>query len=141
MEQASDSRRNPSVGITVSFHSAVTQFRRVDETGVMSLAAFTALIGLIIALVHLDPLTAPNAILAIAAAAGAVGVPNMWRDAAPMTRRLRPIPRIMVSRAEALIIGLVLAGRRSPFLVSPHCQGSSTYRLSDLVTSWCAWYR
>jgi heme O synthase-like polyprenyltransferase len=95
MEQASDSRRNPSVGITVSFHNAVTQFRRVDETGVMSLAVFTALVGLIIALVHLDPLTAPNAILAIAAAAGAVGVPNMWRDAdidAPMTRPAAPNP-------------------------------------------------
>src|SRR3954454_10249883 len=80
---------------------------------VMSLAVFTALVGLMIAPGHLDPLLASIAVLAIAAGAGAAGVLNMWYDAdidAVMTRTaMRPIPRGTISRAEALAFGLVLA--------------------------------
>jgi heme o synthase len=75
---------------------------------------FTALVGLMIAPVHLDPLLGVVAILAIAAGAGAAGVLNMWGDAdidAVMARTARrPIPRGTISRAEALRFGLVLAG-------------------------------
>ena len=81
---------------------------------VMLLAVFTALVGLMIAPGHLDPLLGSVAILAIAAGAGAAGVLNMWYDAdidAVMARTARrPIPRGKVSRAEALAFGLVLAG-------------------------------
>jgi protoheme IX farnesyltransferase len=81
---------------------------------VMSLAVFTALVGLMIAPGQLDPLVASVAILAIAAGAGAAGVLNMWYDAdidALMTRTARrPIPRGRISRVEALAFGLVLAG-------------------------------
>jgi heme o synthase len=53
------------------------------------------------------------AILAIAAGAGAAGVLNMWYEAdidAVMARTAgRPIPRGKISRAEALVFGLVLA--------------------------------
>jgi protoheme IX farnesyltransferase len=80
---------------------------------VMVLAVFTALVGLIIAPGHLDPLPAAIAILAIAAGAGAAAVLNMWYDAdidAVMTRTAtRPIPRGRVSRSEALAFGLALA--------------------------------
>ena len=80
---------------------------------VMVLAVFTALVGLMIAPVRLDPLLGVIAILAIAAGAGAAGVLNMWYDAdidAVMTRTAgRPIPRGAVSRLEALTFGLVLA--------------------------------
>ena len=80
---------------------------------VMLLAVFTALVGLVIAPVHLDPLLGSIAILAIATGAGAAGVLNMWHDAdidAVMTRTAgRPIPRGRISRAEALAFGLVLA--------------------------------
>jgi protoheme IX farnesyltransferase len=80
---------------------------------VMALAVFTALVGLMIAPVRLDPLLGSIAILAIAAGAGAAGVLNMWYDAdidAVMTRTAgRPIPRAAVSRAEALIFGVALA--------------------------------
>ena len=80
---------------------------------VMLLAVFTALVGLVIAPGHLDPLLGSIAILAIAAGAGAAGVLNMWYDAdidAVMTRTAgRPIPRGRISRAEALAFGLVLA--------------------------------
>jgi protoheme IX farnesyltransferase len=81
---------------------------------VMLLAVFTALVGLMIAPGHLDPLLGSIAILAIAAGAGAAGVLNMWYDAdidAVMRRTaMRPIPRGTVSRVEALVFGLVLAG-------------------------------
>jgi len=80
---------------------------------VMSLAVFTALVGLVIAPGHLDPLLGFIAILAIAAGAGAAGVLNMWYDAdidAVMARTARrPIPRGSISRTEALAFGLVLA--------------------------------
>jgi len=81
---------------------------------VMVLAVFTALVGLILAPAHLDPLLGLVAILAIAAGAGAAGVLNMWYDAdidTVMTRTAgRPIPRGAVSRREALAFGLILAG-------------------------------
>ena len=81
---------------------------------VMVLAVFTALVGLMIAPVRLDPLPGLIAILAIAAGAGAAGVLNMWYDAdidAVMARTAeRSIPRGVVSRREALAFGLILAG-------------------------------
>jgi protoheme IX farnesyltransferase len=81
---------------------------------VMALAVFTALVGMIIAPTHLDPLRGFSAILAIAGGAGAAGVLNMWYDAdidRMMNRTaMRPIPRGKVSRTEALAFGLVLAG-------------------------------
>jgi len=80
---------------------------------VMVLAVFTAVVGLVIAPGHLDPLLGFLAVLAIAAGAGAAGVLNMWYDAdidAVMTRTARrPIPRGAISRAEALAFGFVLA--------------------------------
>src|SRR6202030_1841559 len=80
---------------------------------VMMLAVFTALVGLASAPRSLDPFHTLIAVLAIAAGAGAAGVLNMWYDAdidGIMTRTaMRPIPRGKVSRAEALVFGLVLA--------------------------------
>jgi protoheme IX farnesyltransferase len=81
---------------------------------VMALAVFTALVGLSISPSHLDAVSAFVATLAIAAGAGAAGVLNMWYDAdidAVMDRTaMRPLPRGKVSRTEALVFGLVLAG-------------------------------
>jgi protoheme IX farnesyltransferase len=79
----------------------------------MALAVFTALVGLMIAPAHLDPLLGFIAIVAIATGAGAAGVLNMWYDAdidAVMSRTAgRPIPRGAVTRPEALTFGLILA--------------------------------
>jgi protoheme IX farnesyltransferase len=87
---------------------------------VMALAVFTALVGMAIAPVHLNPLVGSIAVVAIAAGAGAAGVLNMWYDAdidAVMTRTAgRPIPCGKVSRAEALVFGFVLAGCTVPVL-------------------------
>jgi heme O synthase-like polyprenyltransferase len=77
---------------------------------VMALAVFTALVGLLIAPGHIDPLLAVIAVLAIGAGAGAAGVLNMWYDAdidGLMARTaMRPIPRGRVSEVEALVFGL-----------------------------------
>ena len=81
---------------------------------VLMLAVFTSLVGLACAPGALDPLQALIAVLAITAGAGAAGVLNMWYDAdidAIMTRTaMRPIPRGKVSQAEAVVLGLALAG-------------------------------
>jgi heme o synthase len=96
------------------FTTRSANFLELMKPRVMILAVFTAFVGLMIAPGHLDPLLGSVAILAIAAGAGAAGVLNMWYDAdidAVMTRTAsRPIPRGIVSRAEALAFGLLLAG-------------------------------
>jgi hypothetical protein len=48
---------------------------------VMALAVFTALLGMITAPGHLDPLVGSTAVLGIAAGASAAGVLNMWCEA------------------------------------------------------------
>src|ERR1700759_1437778 len=106
----------------MSFRSAVplagnrsmSEFFALTKPRVMMLAVFTALVGLSIAPVRLDPLTTLVAVLAIAAGAGAAGALNMWYDAdidAVMSRTaMRPIPRGRISPFEALVFGLVLSG-------------------------------
>jgi protoheme IX farnesyltransferase len=95
-------------------HWNVSDLVALTKPRVMMLAVFTALVGLSRAPVRLDPLTTLAAVLAIAAGAGAGGVLNMWYDAdidAIMSRTaMRPIPRGKISRFEALVFGLVLAG-------------------------------
>ncbi|MBE2277386.1 MAG: protoheme IX farnesyltransferase [Rhodobacteraceae bacterium] len=81
---------------------------------VMSLVVFTAMVGLLVAPVHLHPVEAFAAILFIALGAGASGALNMWWDAdidAVMRRtRSRPIPAGRVRPGEALGLGLALSG-------------------------------
>jgi protoheme IX farnesyltransferase len=95
-------------------HWSVSDFVVLTKPRVMMLAVFTALVGLSRAPVRLDPLTTLAAVFAIAAGAAAAGVLNMWYDAdidAIMSRTaMRPIPRGKISRFEALVFGLVLAG-------------------------------
>jgi heme o synthase len=90
----------------------LVDFVSLMKPRVMLLAVFTAIVGLIVAPGHLDPLLGTIAILAIAAGAGGAGVLNMWYDAdidAVMARTAkRPIPRGKISRIEALTFGLVL---------------------------------
>jgi protoheme IX farnesyltransferase len=91
---------------------SLPEFLALMKPRVMALTVFTALVGLIIAPGHLNPRIAVVAILAIAAGAGAGGVPNMWYDAdidAVMARTAsRPISWGNISRTEALAFGLVL---------------------------------
>src|SRR5580704_5705199 len=80
---------------------------------VMSLVVFTALVGLVIAPVHVHPVLAFTSILCIAVGAGASGALNMALEGdidALMTRTAnRPIPRGRVTREEALAFGMTLA--------------------------------
>ena len=106
-------RAHPAVYLPAE-RRRLADFFTLMKPRVMSLAVFTALVGLIIAPGHLDPLQGAIAILAIGAGAGAAGVLNMWYDAdidAVMARTaMRPIPRGRISRVEALVFGLLLAG-------------------------------
>ncbi len=81
---------------------------------VMSLVVFTAMVGLIVAPVHVHPFVAFTAILFIALGGGASGALNMWYDADidRVMRRTasRPIPSGRVSEGEALGLGLALSG-------------------------------
>ena len=80
---------------------------------VMSLAVFTAAVGMAIAPVHLHPVLAITALMLIAMGAGAAGSLNMWYDAdidGLMQRTAkRPIPRGLIPREEAAAFGLFLA--------------------------------
>jgi len=91
----------------------VRDFIELMKPRVMSLSVFTALVGLLIAPIHLDLIHQLIALLAIAAGAGAAGALNMWCDAdidALMARTARrPLPRGKISRREALLFGLGLA--------------------------------
>jgi heme o synthase len=80
---------------------------------VMSLVIFTALTGVLIAPVHVNPVIGFAALLAIAIGAGASGALNMWYDAdidALMRRtQKRPIPAGRMRKEDALGFGLVLS--------------------------------
>lgn len=81
---------------------------------VMSLAVFTALVGLLAAPVSLHPMEVVASIIFIAVGAGASGALNMWRDAdidAAMRRTAkRPVPSGKVDAGDALAIGVALSG-------------------------------
>ncbi len=87
---------------------------------VMSLVVFTALVGMVVAPVHLHPVLAFFALLCIAVGAGAAGALNMWYEAdidAVMKRtQKRPIPAGRVTRGEALAFGMTLAVGSVTFL-------------------------
>jgi protoheme IX farnesyltransferase len=83
------------------------------KPSVMSLAVFTALVGLLSAPATVRPVSGLVAIICIAAGAGAAATLNMWYDAdidAIMSRTAhRPIPQGRVRPKQALAFGLTLA--------------------------------
>lgn len=88
------------------------QFVALTKPRVMSLAVFTAFVGLWIAPRHLDLVGTLLALICIALGAAAAGALNMWYDAdidVVMGRTAsRPIPRGQRSPREALTFGLIL---------------------------------
>jgi protoheme IX farnesyltransferase len=116
MSPASQGADLSQIGRTVALlrsHASFGDLVALMKPRVMSLVVFTALVGLLVAPGHLEPLIGFVALLCITAGAGAAGALNMWYDAdidAVMTRTaMRPIPRGRVSRAEALVFGLMLS--------------------------------
>ena len=101
-----DARVEPSL-------AGVGDYLALMKPRVMSLVVFTALVGLVVAPGHLNPVVGFVALLCIAIGAGAAGALNMWYDAdidAVMTRTAdRPIPAGRVTRGEALGFGMTLA--------------------------------
>jgi heme o synthase len=88
-------------------------FYELLKPRVMQLVVFTALVGLLIAPVHVNPFLAFVAVVSIAIGGGASGALNMWYDAdidAVMSRtKLRPIPSGRIEPSDALVFGVVLA--------------------------------
>src|SRR6201997_5107359 len=90
--------------VSVVDHNALELTPRISEADVadyvallkprvMSLVVFTALVGLLIAPVHVHPVLAFTSILCIAVGAGASGALNMWDEAdidALMSRNQNP---------------------------------------------------
>jgi len=110
--------------LSVVDHNAIELSPRISEADVadyiallkprvMSLVIFTALVGLMIAPVHVHPVLAFTSILCIAVGAGASGALNMAYEGdidALMTRTAnRPIPRGRITQGEALAFGSTLA--------------------------------
>ena len=110
--------------MSVVDHTSIELSPRISEAGVadyvarlkprvMSLVVFTALVGLMIAPVHVHPILAFTSILCIAVGAGASGALNMWYEAdidALMSRTAnRPIPRGRITPPEAAAFGMTLA--------------------------------
>ena len=93
--------------------AGVEDYIALMKPRVMSLAVFTALVGLVVAPAHLHPVLAITALLCIAVGAGAAGALNMWFDAdidAKMLRTARrPVPMGRVLPGEALAFGTTLA--------------------------------
>jgi heme o synthase len=102
---------NRSVLVRGSYAN-IGDYVALTKPRVMSLVVFTALVGLMVAPGGIDPFAGVVALFCIAAGAGAAAALNMWYDAdidALMARTaMRPIPSGRVSRAEALVFGLLL---------------------------------
>jgi heme o synthase len=98
--------RNPSFAKTLDFVALM-------KPRVMSLAVFTAFVGLVMAPGLMPVGTAVVAMIAIALGAGAAGSLNMWYDAeidAVMSRTSgRPVPSGRVSSGEALGFGMIVS--------------------------------
>ncbi|SEM02674.1 protoheme IX farnesyltransferase [Roseovarius azorensis] len=93
--------------------SRVAHFIALTKPRVMSLAIFTAFVGMVVAPGEMSWGKTVISIAAIAAGAGGAGALNMWYDA-PIDARMartanRPLPAGEVSSVEALVFGLVLA--------------------------------
>jgi len=95
-----------------SYFAKAPDFLALAKPRVMSLAVFTAIVGMITAKGNLHLVSATLAVIAIAVGAGAAGALNMWYDAetdAVMSRTSnRPLPSGRLSSHEALIFGLIL---------------------------------
>ena len=95
-----------------SLFAKAPDFLALAKPRVMSLAVFTAIVGMITAKGNLHLVSATLAVIAIAVGAGAAGALNMWYDAetdAVMSRTSnRPLPSGRLSSNEALMFGLIL---------------------------------
>jgi protoheme IX farnesyltransferase len=108
---AADQRSEPA-SFAIS-EASVSDYVALLKPRVMSLVVFTALVGMLVAPVHVHPVIGFASLLCITIGAGAAGALNMWYDAdidAVMSRTAqRPIPAGKVLPREALAFGVTLA--------------------------------
>ena len=104
--------KNSSLGESSMNVASVGDYFELLKPRVMSLAIFTAIIGLLLAPGYMHPMLAIFSIIAIGAGAGAAGAINMWYDHdidSVMDRtKFRPLPSGRVLPEEALSLGVVL---------------------------------
>jgi protoheme IX farnesyltransferase len=93
--------------------AGVGDYIELMKPRVMSLVVFTALVGMLVAPGHVNPVLGLTALICIAVGAGAAGALNMWYDADIDVRMVRtagrPIPRGRVTPGEAAGFGMTLA--------------------------------
>jgi len=93
--------------------SDINDYVELLKPRVMSLAVFTAIIGMLLVPTLPHPVLALFSVIAIGAGAGAAGAVNMWYDRdidALMERtKFRPLPSKRVNPSEALTLGIVLS--------------------------------
>ncbi|WP_336288037.1 MULTISPECIES: heme o synthase [unclassified Bartonella] len=100
-------------GKSIPPESDVYDYITLLKPRVMSLVVFTALVGLVVAPISMNPLYGFLAIVCIAVGGGGAGALNMWYDAdidAVMERtKNRPIPAGKISSKKAFMFGMGLS--------------------------------
>ena len=109
MSQISIKTKTSKLGLALGLSS----FFNLMKPRVMSLVLFTCMVGLLIAPINVDFITACISLLAVAIGSGAAGTLNMWYESdldALMSRTcLRPIPTGKVKKDQALYFGIILS--------------------------------
>jgi len=109
----SSNRSDNLIMHTDTSNASVSDYFELLKPRVMSLAIFTAIIGLLLTPNNVHPFLSIFSIIAIGAGAGAAGAINMWYDRdidLVMDRtKYRPIPSGRVKPEEALTLGVVLS--------------------------------
>ncbi len=112
LQAVNDGARNGSNPVGPSLATPRDYFETLKPR-VMSLVVFTALVGMIVAPGHINPVLGATALLFIAIGAGAAGALNMWYEAdldAVMSRtKKRPIPDGRILPGEVLGFAMFLA--------------------------------
>ena len=112
MTQLSEAPAAAAIHRTTASGAAVADYVEVLKPRVMSLVAFTGLVGLALAPGHMHPVLAGAAVLCIAVGGGAAGALNMWyeRDIDGLMQRTagRPLPAGRIMPGEVLGFALVL---------------------------------
>ena len=100
-----------SKSLKIDYFSYLKAFFNLMKPRVMSLVIFTCAVGLIIAPVKINFVSAIFSLIAVALGSGAAGALNMWYESdldSLMTRTcLRPIPTGKLTKNQALIFGII----------------------------------
>ena len=97
--------------LKIDYFSYLKAFFNLMKPRVMSLVIFTCAVGLIIAPIKIDFLSAIFSLIAVALGSGAAGALNMWYesdlDSLMTITCLRPIPTGKLTKNQALIFGVL----------------------------------